>query len=357
MLGRFAVVWAAGAMVGLQTPNAAAWDHPGHMATAAIAFADIERRRPEVLEKIGLLLLKHPDPGPFWVAAGHAKGKERTRRMFIQGARWSDDVRWTIHDRPAWHTARWTVVTDDAPLNTRKFAEARGGRPAGQAIEALALNAGVLTDPESKPDERALALTWVLHIMGDLHQPLHTSDLFSRQFPTGNPAGSMGFVADPLADGSVQLHLLWDSHTRRSVRLKDVDKYFREIMEKYPRSALSELKPFGGAGDFKKWARESYQVAADWAFKIETIPDPEPDPQKVVQKMIKYILTGASPVEGAPSVPKEYWEKLQDVATRRLALTGYRIADIILAGADRIESEKNLHRQALDGIASRYNPR
>lgn len=64
--------------------NAHAWDHPGHMTTAAIAFAEIERARPELIEKIGLLFLAHPDTAPFWVSAGEAKGKERVRRMFME---------------------------------------------------------------------------------------------------------------------------------------------------------------------------------------------------------------------------------------------------------------------------------
>ena len=67
-------------------PTLHAWDHPGHMITAAIAFFEIERARPELIEKLGLLFLKHPDPAPFWVAAGEAKGKERVRRMFDLGA-------------------------------------------------------------------------------------------------------------------------------------------------------------------------------------------------------------------------------------------------------------------------------
>jgi len=329
-----------------------AWDHPGHMATAVIAFSEIERARPNLIDKIGLLMLKHPDPAPFWVAAEDAKGKERTRRMFIQGSRWPDDVRWTINDRSAWHSARWAIVADDAPPETRKLAEARGGRPAGQALEALTLNAAVLTDPESKPGERALALTWLLHIMGDLHQPFHTTDLFSKDFPTGNPAGSMGFVADPLADSAIQLHLLWDSNTRRSTKLDDVDRYAREIMEKFPRSSLQELTAYEGPEAFEKWARESHQVAVEWAFDVETMPDPEQDPDKVVEKMIQYVLYGVSAVEGAPPVPAEYWEKLQEVAPRRMALAGYRIADIILAAADRIETEKAMSREVLETIHS-----
>ena len=68
MLKRARLLMAALALSSL-APHLHAWDHPGHMATAAIAFAEIEKARPDLIEKIGLLMLKHPDPGPFWVAS------------------------------------------------------------------------------------------------------------------------------------------------------------------------------------------------------------------------------------------------------------------------------------------------
>jgi hypothetical protein len=77
-----------------------AWDHPAHMTTAAIAFMEIERSKPELIEKIELIFMAHPDTSPFWVAAGDTRGKERANRMFIEGARWADDTKGTIHDRP-----------------------------------------------------------------------------------------------------------------------------------------------------------------------------------------------------------------------------------------------------------------
>ena len=61
--------------LGTFTSNAHAWDHPGHMTTAAIAYVEIERQRPELLEKIGMLFLAHPQAGPLWVAAGEARGE------------------------------------------------------------------------------------------------------------------------------------------------------------------------------------------------------------------------------------------------------------------------------------------
>ena len=123
--------------IGVPAQSAQAWDHPGHMTTAAIAVAEIERARPDLIDKIGLLMLKHPDPAPFWVAAGGGKGKERARRMFIEAARWPDDAKFTGHDRPTWHTARWTIITDDAPPEARALIEARRNRPLGNALESM----------------------------------------------------------------------------------------------------------------------------------------------------------------------------------------------------------------------------
>ncbi len=53
-----------------------AWDHPSHMLTAAVAFSEIERAKPELAEKLDLLFMAHPDTSPFWVAAGDTRGTE-----------------------------------------------------------------------------------------------------------------------------------------------------------------------------------------------------------------------------------------------------------------------------------------
>ena len=334
--------------------KAHAWDHPSHMTCAAIAFAEIERAHPELIEKIGLLMLKHPDPSPFWVASGDARGKERARRMFIEAARWPDDNKWTIYDRPTWHTARWTIVSKDAPPETKALATARKGKPAGQAIEALVLNYAVLSSSETNPTERASALSWMLHLVGDIYQPLHVSDRFSKQFPAGNAAGTLEYVADPMGDSTIPLHMLWDSNSLRSQKLEDVDRNALELVKKYPRSAFPELAAYSGPDDFENWARECYKVAVDFAYGdgIEPVSDSDSvdDTDKLVKKMVKFALEGISPVEEAPEVPAEYWEKLQDVAHRRITLAAYRLADLIIAAADQIASERTLAGRVLNTI-------
>jgi hypothetical protein len=335
-------------------PAVHAWDHPSHMMTAAIAFDEIERARPKLIEKLELVFMVHPDTSPFWVAAGDSRGKERAKRMFIEGARWADDTKGTIHDRPTWHTARWAIVADDAPPAAKAAAAARKGRPAGQAIEALVMNYAMLSSSETNPSERASALGWLLHLIGDIHQPLHVSDFFSKRFPAGNAAGTQEYVMDPVNEKPIPLHLLWDSNIYRSTKLDAIERNAQELVKKYPRSAFPELKDLEGEGDFKKWARESYDVAVDFAYGygVETASDPDKDlnPDTAVKKMVAYILHGVPPVKEAPELPAEYWERLQRVAQQRITLAGYRIADLVIAAADQIDAERSYSGKALDTL-------
>jgi hypothetical protein len=202
----------------------------------------------------------------------------------------------------------------------------------------------MIENPETSPSERALALCWVLHIVGDIHQPLHASDLFSEEFPNGNAAGSLSYVRDPISLSPIPLHILWDSNALRVPTLVEVDKHAQAFLKKYPRSHFSALQanPVGDPGVFEAWARESHQVAIDWAYDIEMVSDPAKDQSsdELIANMVNFILNGVSPVEDAPEVPNEYWEKLQLTSEQRITLAGYRIADIIIAAADNIEAQR-----------------
>ena len=92
-----------------------------------------------------------------------------------------------------------------------------------------------------------------------------------------------------------------------------------------------------------------------YGYGIETVTDPDKDldPDKAVKKMVAYIVLGISPLEEAPEVPAEYWEKLQQVVQRRITLAGYRIADLVLVAADRIDSERSFSGKALKTLDNR----
>ena len=180
--------------------------------------------------------------------------------------------------------------------------------------------------------------------MGDIHQPLHVSDLYSEDFPAGNAAATLSYVADPMGDTTMPLHILWDSNALRTASLKEVDRATQAFLKKYPRSSYPELKthPVSDPGIFREWAQESHKVAVDWAYDIQTVSDPnqDQDADRLVQAMVNFILNGVSPVDEAPEVTAEYWEKLQYTAERRITLAGYRIADLVIAAADDIEAQR-----------------
>jgi len=334
----------AAAFFALATSGAHAYDHPGHMTTAAIAYAEIQRTRPELIDKLGLLFLAHPDPAPFWVASGAATGNERVRRMFIECARWPDDSKFTSNDRLSWHSARWAIVAPDAPPEAKAAVEAQHGKPTGQAIEAVNLNFAMLRNHESTPTERALGLCWVMHIVGDIHQPMHVSDLYSKEFPIGNAAATLSYVDDPIGDSTIPLHLLWDSNVLRTPSLEAVDEAAAKFTRDYPRSAFPELTshPVDSPEFFRNWARESHQVAIDWAYDIAAVRDTDSsqDANTLVRNMVNFILNGVSPVKEAPAVPADYWAKLQQTTERRITLAGYRIADLLIAAADDIQAKQ-----------------
>jgi hypothetical protein len=321
-----------------------AWDHPGHMITAAIAFTDIKEARPELIEKLQLLFLSHPDPAPFWVAAGEAKGEERTRRMFLECGRWPDDSKFTNNDRLSWHTARWPIVAEGAPPEARKAVEALNGRPIGQGIQAVELNFAMLRNHESTPMELAWSLCWVMHIAGDIHQPWHVTELYSEEFPTGNAAGGLSYVDDPLTETTIPLHILWDSNFLRTPSLDAVDQAAAEFRKNNPRSSYPELQshPVDGPNFFRQWTKESHQVALDWAADIETVRDQhsDQDADTLVRNMVNFILNGVSPVAEAPEIPDDYWKKVKQTSERRITLAGYRIADLVISAADDIEAQR-----------------
>jgi hypothetical protein len=180
---------------------------------------------------------------------------------------------------------------------------------AGDAVEAFALNTHVLRDPQASDAERALALCWVMHIAGDIHQPLHTGQLFSPAYPQGDHGGSLEFVKDPLTGEPITLHWFWDDSVNRSGDPADVAARARVLEAKFPRSGLAELKSPARIADFPAWAAEShaFAVTVGYATRLET---------------------GAA-ATAATALPPAYVEQATRLAERRVATAGYRLADVL----------------------------
>jgi hypothetical protein len=287
----------------LHASMAGAWTRPGHMVTAAIAWHEITEQHPELLLPIGKMLLAHPDRGPFQVAIDRATGQEQARRLFLECARWPDDIRGSLFDHPTWHYALSAIGAKP----TGKTADGLQG----DAIEAFTLAFHTLSNTKAELPDRAQALCWMLHIAGDIHQPLHTAQSFSADYPDGDGAGGKRFVKDPLTGEAISLHWLWDDSVNRSGAVADVDARAKAILDKLPRSSLIELKNPAKPSDFATWAREeSLPLAKFLVFRAD--------------------LVTAQTAEKAAPVADKYWTDVQRAAERRVAIAGYRIGDLVM---------------------------
>jgi hypothetical protein len=294
-------------MLCLSAP-ASAWTRAGHMVTAAIAYDDLAAKNPKIVDAIVALMDNHPDRGAFQVAIGRTTGEARAQRVFLEMARWPDDIRGGSYDHPTWHYALAPVV------------DAQHGPPApppdgveGEAYEAYALNLREAADERAPPADRAVALCWIFHLVGDIHQPLHNAQLFSAHFPGGDKGGAQQFVRDPESGEPITLHWFWDDSVSRSDDPEAAMARGRELESAFPRSALGELQPgHASAADFVRWAQtESHALAVTDAYTAG-------------------LATGDSAAT-AKALPPSYIANAKRVAARRVALAGYRLADALRA--------------------------
>jgi hypothetical protein len=85
---------------------ALAWNIPGHMLSGIIAYQVLNQESPRSIEKVKAMLEKHPWYLNQWQAIlQDVPVAERDQVLFMQAARWSDDIRFRDkqYHRGPWH--------------------------------------------------------------------------------------------------------------------------------------------------------------------------------------------------------------------------------------------------------------
>lgn len=91
-----------------------------------------------------------------------------------------------------------------------KDGSAVSGPPNPNALTQLAILTMTLGDGAADKTLRSFDLVWILHLVGDLHQPLHATAMFGQGLPAeGDQGGNKVGVTAPGA-ATINLHLLWD---------------------------------------------------------------------------------------------------------------------------------------------------
>src|SRR5438093_1509023 len=131
-------------------------------------------------------------------------------------------------------------------------------------LTAVADNGGAVKN-ENDAERKAIAIAWLFHLVGDIHQPLHTAQLFTVEYPKGDRGGNEICVRVTQAGQPMDLHRFWDGVITSSsnlTRLRNEAMALRNRQE-FQRSQLTEL----ANTDFESWAKESFEIATKIAYR------------------------------------------------------------------------------------------
>jgi S1/P1 Nuclease len=95
-----------------------AWNIPGHMLSAAIAYQILQHENSRSIEKVKAMLEKHPWYANQWQARFQdVPLADRDMVLFMQASRWADDIRTRdkTQNRPRWHYINLPFKPDGQP--------------------------------------------------------------------------------------------------------------------------------------------------------------------------------------------------------------------------------------------------
>ena len=166
----------------------------------------------------------------------------------------------------------------------------------------------VARDPAVSDAQKAIAIAWLEHLIGDIHQPLHASARVSDLEPKGDMGGNTFLLTpkDTPREKQENLHWFWDSIIVRAMpNTKDqcdadyLDPIAQDIMKDYP---FAKMQSRLDLGDFNGWRKESFEIASTKVFP--------PDLNRFEFPSDKYK------------------KEALKISEERIALAGYRIGEL-----------------------------
>lgn len=286
-----------------------AWNRAGHMVSGAMVYTLLKQQDADALARWTAILKEHPHCQERWTAQlTDVAQEDHDQCLWMLAARWPDDIRGDLdYDKPDWHYINYPYKPAGEPerVTTVGPAEVNILTAFRENLDKLKGNAA--------GRERAIALCWLLHLVGDVHQPLHTTRLFTAQFPApeGDRGGTRFYIrATPDAE-VISLHKFWDDLILGSEDFRAARNTAIRLRLEHPRQALGELAPKPAESDFRLWAEgEGVALARSKVYR-------------------EGKLSGSSSREEGPVLPADYAQTVQPLAQRRLVLAAHRLVNLL----------------------------
>ncbi len=198
--------------------DAYAWSKTGHRVSGAIAAQYLnDDARQAIQEILGV-------------------------ESLAEASTWADFMRASEEDFWRRQAGPYHYVT--VPTG-RNYADV-GAPPEGDAVTALKQFAHTLTDPAASLTDKQLALRFTVHIIGDLHQPLHVGN--------GTDRGGNEFLVTFFGEVT-NLHAVWDGKL-----IEDEQLSYTEMTDWLAAKITPELASEWNQPDPLVWIAESAQI-------------------------------------------------------------------------------------------------
>jgi hypothetical protein len=314
----------------LSTSRVVAWNSAGHVIIALIAYEHMDdATRTKAVE----LLRSHPrfhDHFESFMPREISRGdvRDQDRWVFAHAATWPDLVRSargavnrqdvSAYSRSWWHFINEPVfLNDDERRQLEREIKVNRRREPPQSdddefmniVQALKNSARIVRDAGAPKEKRSVHLCWILHLVGDSHQPLHSVALFTtHRFRRGDHGGNyIDF------QHGWDLHSFWDEQISADqgyetfqVLAADLDRN-RKLTEAGKKAAATL--------EADKWIDESMELAKRYAYSKEVL-------QKIAAR------EGHSHL-GPLDMPATYKTDAETVAERRAVEAAHRLAGAV----------------------------
>jgi len=293
-------------------PPALPWGCQGHRIVALIA---LEQLNSHARMEANTLL-----EGPIYDATLRRFCPASTLPPLADLASWADDVRNQRKETAGWHFI-------DIPLNGRKKSVTEACPASGCVTSAIRQQVEILRSTSASKRQKAEALMFVVHFVGDLHQPLHSADNDDRG---GNCVAVAFFDHKPETSGSGQnyrpnLHGVWDTDLLERVSQGDEPAAFAAALR-------TEF-----VADMKRWMRQPVDVDA-WAWEshkvaVKTVYGKLPrkiavEPPRPVESCADHDM-GKRMYDLHEEIDQRYLRAVSPVIRRQLARAGTRLAALL----------------------------
>jgi hypothetical protein len=242
-----------------------AWGVKGHKVVASIALTHLsDNARTQVENLLGTDL-----------------------QQFIEVATWADEVRF---QRP--QTAPWHFV--DIPFDGVQYDAARDCNNNDCVVAKINEFAQIVGDKQLAKPVRAEALKWIIHFVGDVHQPLHSANDNDR-------GGNEVFVR--ITGKTDKLHTWWDTGL-----VDELGNSVTDVANSLAADITEDDVRQWSQGTPEDWANQSFQIAHDFIYARSR---------------------GKNTKQTPIILPDSYIEDATPLVTQRLQMAGVRLAMVL----------------------------